>query len=80
MSFKHLSEGNSISNGESKGKREFLFKDLSLKIEAGTSNAFVGSSGFGKTTMLYLIVRYSIIVSSECMIRIQDQSLSTDKT
>jgi ABC-type lipoprotein export system ATPase subunit len=35
---------------------EYMFKDLSLKIKAGTSNAIVGHSGFGKTTLLNMIV------------------------
>jgi ABC-type multidrug transport system fused ATPase/permease subunit len=34
-----------------------LFRDLTLNIKAGTSNAIVGNSGFGKTTMLNMINR-----------------------
>jgi ABC-type multidrug transport system ATPase subunit len=30
---------------------------LSIKIKGGTSNAIVGHSGFGKTTMINMIVR-----------------------
>ena len=36
---------------------KYLFKDLNLKIEAGTTNAIVGPSGFGKTSMLHLLFR-----------------------
>jgi ABC-type multidrug transport system fused ATPase/permease subunit len=36
---------------------EFLFEDFKLKIEPGTTNAIVGRSGFGKTTLLYLLFR-----------------------
>ncbi len=39
-------------------KNEYLFKGLSLKIKPGTSNAIVGQSGFGKTTMINMIVSY----------------------
>lgn len=34
-----------------------LFNDLSLTIEGGTTNAIVGPSGFGKTTILHLLFR-----------------------
>ena len=30
---------------------------MSIKIEPGTTNAIVGPSGFGKTTMLHLLYR-----------------------
>jgi ABC-type multidrug transport system fused ATPase/permease subunit len=32
-------------------------KKLNLKIEAGTTNAIVGESGFGKTTLFNLLFR-----------------------
>jgi ABC-type multidrug transport system fused ATPase/permease subunit len=35
----------------------FLFENFDLKIEAGTTNAIVGRSGFGKTTLLHLLFR-----------------------
>ena len=38
-------------------KNEYLFKGLSLKVTPGTSNAIVGHSGFGKTTMINMINR-----------------------
>lgn len=38
-------------------KNEYLFKGLSLKVTPGTSNAIVGQSGFGKTTMINMINR-----------------------
>ncbi len=34
-----------------------LFTDLNLKFNPGTTNAIVGPSGFGKTTMLHLMFR-----------------------
>jgi ABC-type multidrug transport system fused ATPase/permease subunit len=34
-----------------------LFDDFSLEIEPGTSNAIVGASGFGKTTLFNLLLR-----------------------
>jgi len=37
--------------------RENLFDGLSLKIEKGTTNAIVGPSGFGKTTLFNLLFR-----------------------
>jgi len=39
------------------GQDDYLFENLSLTIKAGTTNAIVGPSGFGKTTMLYLMFR-----------------------
>ena len=36
---------------------EWVLKDVSFKIEAGDTAAFVGSTGSGKTTILSLIVR-----------------------
>lgn len=35
----------------------YLFKDLDIEIKAGSTNAIVGHSGFGKTTMMMLLVR-----------------------
>jgi len=37
--------------------KNYLFKDLSIEIDAGTTNAIVGPSGFGKTTILHLLFR-----------------------
>ena len=53
MSFAHdLEKG----QGEDKSDGE-LFKDFNMSIKPGTTNAIVGPSGFGKTTMLHLIYR-----------------------
>jgi len=49
--------GNAKKEQEASVKQEYLFKDLSLRIKAGTSNAIVGHSGFGKTTMINMINR-----------------------
>lgn len=36
---------------------KMLFNDFNIKIEPGKSNAIVGESGFGKTTLFNLILR-----------------------
>ncbi len=38
-------------------KDEWILKDVSFKVEAGTTCAFVGATGAGKTTILSLITR-----------------------
>lgn len=47
---------------------KYLFKDFSMKIEAGTTNAIVGPSGFGKTSMLHLMFRIYDPVDGEVLI------------
>lgn len=54
VSFAHKLEQDQASSGDD---IDYLFKDFSLDIEPGTTNAIVGPSGFGKTTMLHLIMR-----------------------
>ena len=51
-----------------------LLKDFSLEIEPGTTNAIVGSSGFGKTTLFNLLFR--IYAPESGRILIDDQDLS----
>ena len=51
---------------------DYLFKDLNLKIEPGTTNAIVGPSGFGKTTMLHLLYRMFDPQSGSVLIDGQD--------
>jgi len=34
-----------------------LFQNFDLKIEPGTTNAIVGRSGLGKTTLMHLLFR-----------------------
>ena len=47
---------------------KYLFKNFNLEIEAGTTNAIVGPSGFGKTSMLHLLFRiYDPIEGSICI-------------
>lgn len=56
-----------------------VFKNLSLKVEANTSVAFVGPSGGGKTTLVSLIPRFYEINSGEILINgmnIRNMSLS----
>jgi ABC-type multidrug transport system fused ATPase/permease subunit len=50
IKFKHLS--NDLETNE-----KTLLNDFSLEIEPGTSNAIVGASGFGKTTLFNLLLR-----------------------
>ena len=42
---------------EAEGEINYLFQNFNLKIDAGTSNAIVGPSGFGKTSLLHLLFR-----------------------
>jgi ABC-type multidrug transport system fused ATPase/permease subunit len=49
-----------------------LFKDFSLKIKKGTTNAIVGPSGFGKTTLLYLMFRIYDPVTGTVRVNGQD--------
>jgi len=60
VGFKHLlteSPAKKQIEDPSIKKSEYLFKGLSLKVTPGTSNAIVGHSGFGKTTMINMINR-----------------------
>ena len=67
VGFKHLlsaPDESSKKNSEqtekttdSQARNEYLFQDLTLNIKAGTSNAIVGPSGFGKTTIIHMINR-----------------------
>lgn len=51
-----------------------LLKNFSLEIEPGTTNAIVGSSGFGKTTLFNLLFR--IYEQEKGRILIDDQDIS----
>jgi ABC-type multidrug transport system fused ATPase/permease subunit len=75
VSFKHILTEEPKKNGaESDIKRpEYLFKNLSLKIKPGTSNAIVGPSGFGKTTIINMVNR--IYDPSEGDVLIDGQNL-----
>ena len=57
-----------------KGKDELLFDDFSMEIEPGTVNAIVGPSGFGKTTLMNLIMR--IFEPIEGKITLDDKDLT----
>ena len=50
-----------------------MFKNFNLKIDAGTTNAIVGPSGFGKTSMLHLMFR--IYDPVEGTVSIDDQNV-----
>ena len=54
-------------------KERLLFKDFSLNIEPGSTNAIVGQSGFGKTTLLNLL--YRIYDPTEGQILIDGQNI-----
>ena len=45
---------------------------MDLKIEAGTTNAIVGPSGFGKTSMLHLLFRIYDPIQGQVLIDGQD--------
>ena len=78
MSFGHkriASKNDEIPSAESEQKEaedtseiNYLFQNLNLRIEAGTSNAIVGPSGFGKTSMLHLLFRIYDPQSGEVLI------------
>jgi ABC-type multidrug transport system fused ATPase/permease subunit len=57
MTFGHLNDKKSKNGGEVTQEKVYLFKDLTLDFEPGTTNAIVGPSGFGKTTILHLLFR-----------------------
>lgn len=52
-------KGGEIVTADTNGD-DYLFEKLNLEIKPGTSNAIVGPSGFGKTTMLMLMVISSL--------------------
>ena len=54
VSFRHYS----VNASEDEFSERQLFENFNLKIEAGTTNAIVGESGFGKTTIMSLILRF----------------------
>lgn len=49
-----------------------MFQNLNLRIEAGTTNAIVGPSGFGKTSMLHLLFRIYDPIQGQVFIDGQD--------
>lgn len=49
-----------------------ILKDLSIKIKAGMSVAFVGPSGSGKSTTIQLIQRFYDVLSGQVLIDGQD--------
>ena len=59
IEFKGLAFGHKKEkkNERDESEIDFLFKDFDLSIEAGTTNAIVGPSGFGKTTLLHILFR-----------------------
>lgn len=54
VSFRHYG----VHESEDDFRERQLFENFNLKIEAGTTNAIVGESGFGKTTIMSLILRF----------------------
>jgi ATP-binding cassette subfamily B protein IrtA len=51
-----------VNQSTENDKDDYLFKNFNLEIKEGTTNAIVGPSGFGKTTMLMLMVKILNIV------------------
>ena len=76
----HIDDFGKINNTEVKGKVEFknvgfayddenyVLKDVSFKIEPGTTLAIVGSTGSGKTTIINLLGRYYNINNGEILV------------
>ena len=64
---------NSISDEGFEIKRKQLMDDFTLSIKPGTTNAIVGPSGFGKTTLFNLL--YRIYDPEDGAISIDDQNL-----
>jgi ABC-type lipoprotein export system ATPase subunit len=58
VSFKHPPE---MNNSGTTTNNEYLFEGLNFTLKEGTTNAIVGPSGFGKTTMLYLMVSTKLL-------------------
>lgn len=63
-----------LRDDDSKGEKvtETLFDDISFKLHGGKSNAIVGHSGFGKTTIFNLIYRIMDADSGKITIDGQD--------
>jgi ATP-binding cassette, subfamily B, heavy metal transporter len=57
ITFGHLNDKKAKEGEEATQEKHYLFKDLTLEMEPGTTNAIVGPSGFGKTTILHLLFR-----------------------
>lgn len=58
ITFAHLTDKKAKSEDvEAEQEKNYLFKDLTLTMEPGSTNAIVGPSGFGKTTILHLLFR-----------------------
>mmetsp|Transcript_14140 Transcript_14140/g.24009 ORF Transcript_14140/g.24009 Transcript_14140/m.24009 type:complete len:222 (-) Transcript_14140:617-1282(-) len=61
LTFKHYFATESEEGGDSSSmlqvKERVLLNDFNLEVEPGTTNAIVGPSGFGKTTLFNLLFR-----------------------
>jgi len=56
------------NDGTSDANTEWVLKDVSFKIEAGETAAFVGHTGAGKTTIISLLARFYDIQKGEILI------------
>ena len=65
---------NAKTGDAEKEPNKVLYEDFNLEIEPGTSNAIVGESGFGKTTLFNLMLR--IYDPVEGKVTIDDQDVS----
>lgn len=69
--------GVSFAHKKDESEELQLFNDLSLTFKAGSTNAIVGPSGFGKTTILHLIFR--MYDSDQGQVLIDGQDVSDTK-
>jgi ABC-type multidrug transport system fused ATPase/permease subunit len=77
LSFKHITGTEEKEDGKVGVNNRQLLNDFNLEIEPGTSNAIVGSSGFGKTTLFNLLFR--IYDPDSGTILLDDQDVKTLK-
>ena len=62
------------------GAQEYVLKDINIKINPGTTTAFIGSTGSGKSTVINLIPRFYDVTEGEILVdnlNIKDVSLSS---
>ena len=52
-----IEDGKDQDEAELKVRERVILNDFNLRIEPGTTNAIVGPSGFGKTTLFNLLMR-----------------------
>lgn len=77
LAFKHYDYDQKVKNSDNDKEKQVIEKmildDFSLDIKPGTTNAIVGQSGFGKTTLFNLLFR--IYDPENGLIKIDGQDL-----